>query len=164
AEQPVRTSPARRHKELSLPQSPPMSKISDLVTLFARVVVGSVFIAHGLPKATDFPATVAAFGTLGVPLPEIAVATAVVVETGGGVALIAGFLLPPGGLALAGMMGAAYYVAHLGDPLIGGYGVLRLLGVSPLALGCAGGRYCIARLLPWGRGNRQGSAPAPASA
>src|SRR5699024_9754778 len=127
--------PACRHKELSLPQSSPMSKISDLVTLFARVVVGSVFIAHGLPKEADFPATVTAFGTLGVPLPEIAVATAVVVETGGGVALIAGFLLPPVGVALAGMMGAAYYFAHLGDPLIGGYEILLVLGVSALALG-----------------------------
>lgn len=147
-----------------MPQSPPMSKISDLVTLFARVVVGSVFIAHGLPKAADFPATVTAFGALGVPLPEIAVATAVVVETGGGVALIAGFLLPPVGVALAGMMGAAYYFAHLGDPLVGGYEILLVLGVSALALGFSGGRYCIDRLLPWGRGHRQGSAPVPASA
>src|SRR5699024_1671622 len=123
-----------------------------------------VFIAHGLPKEADFPATVTAFGPLGVPLPEIAVAPAVVAETGGGVALIAGFLLPPAGGARAGLMGAAYSFAHPGDPLIGGYEILLVLGVSALALGFSGGRYCIDRLLPWGRGNRQGSAPAPASA
>lgn len=147
-----------------MPQLSPMSRISDLATLLARVVVGVVFIAHGLPKAADFHGTAAGFGTLGVPLPEVAATTAVVVEVGGGVALIAGFLLPVVGVVLTGMMGAAYCFAHIGDPLVGGYELLLVLGVSALALGFSGGRYSLDRLLPWGRGHKQEPAPVPASA
>lgn len=141
-----------------------MYRISDLATLLARVVVGAVFIAHGLPKAADFHGTVSGFGALGIPLPEVAAVTAVVVEVGGGFALIAGFLLPLAGVALAGMMGAAYYFAHLGEPLVGGYEFLLVLAASALALGFSGGRYSLDRLLPWGRGHKQESAPVPASA
>lgn len=147
-----------------MPQSSPMSRISDIVTLLARMVVGVVFIAHGLPKAADFGGTVAGFGALGIPLPEAAAVTAVVIEVGGGAALIAGFLLPLTGVALAGMMGGAYYFAHVGDPLVGGYEFLLVLAASALALGFSGGRYSLDRLLPWGRERKQESNPVLASA
>lgn len=126
-------------------------KISDAAALLARVVVGVVFIAHGLPKAADLAGTAQGFEAMGIPFPQFSAFLAVAIEVGAGVALIIGFALPLAGLALAFMMGAAYFFVHVGDPLVGGFELLLVLGVAALALGFSGGRYSVDRLLPWGR-------------
>lgn len=126
-------------------------RISDVTTLLARVVVGIVFIAHGLPKATDLNGTAQGFEAMGIPFPTFSALLGVAIEVGAGIALIIGFALPVAGLALAFMMGAAYFFVHVGDPLVGGIELLLVLGVTALALGFSGGRYSVDRLLPWGR-------------
>ncbi|GAB3718112.1 DoxX family protein [Nocardiopsis oceani] len=130
-------------------------RISDVTTLLARAVVGVVFIAHGLPKATDLDGTAQGFEVMGIPFPQFSALLGATIEVGAGVALIVGFALPAAGLLLAFMMGAAYYFAHVGDPLLGGYELLLVLGAAALALGFAGGRYQVDRLMPWGRIRQQ---------
>src|SRR5687768_5190407 len=56
--------------------------------LVLRVALGVVFIAHGLPKLTGSDAAVTYLESLG--LPPVASPAIGVVETGGGVALLAG--------------------------------------------------------------------------
>lgn len=143
----------------------PLSKIriSDVTTLLARAVVGIVFIAHGLPKATDLQSTTAGFEALGVPFPQPGALLAVGIEVGAGIALIIGFALPIAGVLLALMMGGAYFFAHVGDPLVGGFELLLILGVSALALGFSGGRYCVDSMMPWSRGHSEKRAPAHAA-
>lgn len=133
------------------------SGISDATTLFARVVVGVVFISHGWPKATNLDGTAQGFASLGIPFPQLSALLGVFIEVGAGLALIIGFALPFAGVLLAFMMANAYYFAHLGDPLVGGFESLLVLGATGLALGFAGGRYSLDRLMPWGRRPHRGS-------
>ncbi|MFD6097559.1 DoxX family protein [Nocardiopsis flavescens] len=132
----------------------------DVAALIARVAVGVVFVAHGLPKATDLEGTTQGFASLGIPFPAFSALLGAVIEVGGGLALIVGLALPLAGLALAFMMANAYYFAHLGDPLVGGYEFLLVLGATSLALGFTGGRYSIDSLMPWGRRGRSRAAEA----
>ncbi|MEU0492389.1 DoxX family protein [Nocardiopsis sp. NPDC006139] len=134
--------------------------VGDAAALIARVAVGVVFVAHGLPKAADLEGTAQGFASLGIPFPAFSALLGAVIEVGGGLALIVGLALPLAGLALAFMMANAYYFAHLGDPLVGGYEFLLVLGATSLALGFAGGRYSLDSLLPWGRRGRSRAAEA----
>ena len=139
-------------------------RISDITALIARVVVGVVFIAHGLPKATDLNGTAQGFAALGIPFPQFSALLAAAIEVGAGIALIVGFALPLAGLALAFMMGSAYYFVHVGDPLVGGFEFLLVLAVASLALGFSGGRYSVDRRLPWGRVRKWQGAAEPVTA
>ncbi|MFY7064747.1 DoxX family protein [Nocardiopsis changdeensis] len=134
--------------------------VGDVAALIARVAVGVVFVAHGLPKAADLEGTAQGFASLGIPFPAFSALLGAAIEVGGGLALIVGLALPLAGLALAFMMANAYYFAHLGDPLVGGYEFLLVLGATSLALGFAGGRYSLDSLLPWGRRGRSRAAEA----
>jgi len=55
-----------------------------------RIVVGIVFMAHGLQKLQGIEGTVGFFGFLGIPAPEIMAWVVALVETLGGLALILG--------------------------------------------------------------------------
>jgi putative oxidoreductase len=59
-----------------------------------RVVVGAVFLAHGIQKFFMFGlhGVAGMFGSIGVPLPAVTSAIVAVVELVGGAALILGFL------------------------------------------------------------------------
>ncbi|MBR8743127.1 DoxX family protein [Nocardiopsis sp. MG754419] len=137
--------------------------ISDVTTLLARVVVGVVFIAHGLPKATDLQGTAAGFESMGIPLPQVAALVGALIEVGAGAALLVGFALPVAGVLLALMMGGAYTFAHLDDPLVGGFEIVLVLGATALALGFSGGRLAVDRVMPWGRVRSREKASVPAA-
>ncbi len=134
-----------------------VSHAGDAAALLARSAVGVVFIAHGWPKATDLDGTAQGFASLGIPFPQFAALLGVFIEVGAGFALIVGFALPLAGLLLAFMMANAYFFAHLGDPLVGGFEFTLVLGACGLALGLAGGRYALDSLMPWGRRRRRSS-------
>ena len=127
------------------------TRISDATALLARIVVGVVFIAHGLPKLTDPSGTAQFFEAVGIPAPQFSALLGAAIEVGAGTALVVGFALPVAGLALAFMMGSAYFFVHVGDPLVGGFELPLVMGVTALALAFSGGRYAVDRLLPWGR-------------
>ncbi|MFW6641554.1 DoxX family protein [Nocardiopsis algeriensis] len=128
--------------------------LGDAAALFARVAVGIVFIAHGRPKLADAEGTAQGFAALGIPFPRFSALLGAVIEVGGGIALVVGLALPLAGLALAFMMANAYFFAHLGDPLVGGYEFLLVLAATSLALGFAGGRFALDSLMPWSRRGR----------
>ncbi len=123
----------------------------DTTTLVARAAIGIIFVAHGWQKLADTDGTTQMFAGLGIPLPEIATIVAIVIELGGGIALVIGFALPVTGVLLAAMMASAYVFSHTGDPLVDGFELPLALGTSALALGFAGGGFAVDRLLPWGR-------------
>ncbi|WP_150241443.1 DoxX family protein [Nocardiopsis quinghaiensis] len=140
-----------------------ISGVGDATTLLARVAVGLVFVSHGWPKATDPAGTAQGFAALGIPFPQFSALLGAFIEVGAGLALIVGFALPLAGLLLAFMMANAYYFTHLGDPLVGGFEFPLVLGATALALGFAGGRYSLDRLMPWGRSHSRTSEPVPAA-
>ncbi|GAB2737084.1 DoxX family protein [Salinifilum aidingensis] len=134
-----------------MPQPPEW--IRDLALLLARIALGVVFIAHGLQKFAQWgiSGTTSSFAEMGVPVPGLAAWTAALVETLGGLALIAGAALPLAGVLLACTMLGAWLTAHTGQGLFvtdGGFEYVLVLAVAALALGFNGGAYALDRLGP----------------
>ncbi|KOX14044.1 DoxX family protein [Nocardiopsis sp. NRRL B-16309] len=126
-------------------------RISDVTALLARVVVGVTFVLHGLEKAADLEGTAGFFGSAGIPFPEYSALLGTGVEVVGGALLVIGLGLPAVGPVLAAQMVVAIAFVHVGQPFVGGYELPLVLGATALALGFAGGRFSVDRLLPWGR-------------
>jgi putative oxidoreductase len=128
------------------PTAPPVAQ--DVVLLVARVLVGVVLLAHGVPKLTDgLGATADGFATMGIPLPQAAAAFAIAAEVGGAVLLIAGALTPVAGVLVAAQMAGAFWFAHRGlQPLVGegGWELVGVIGALALVLAVVGpGRFAI---------------------
>ncbi|EME61878.1 DoxX family protein [Rhodococcus ruber] len=120
--------------------------------LVARVVLGIVFLAHGLQKVNQgYSATKAGFEGMDVPVPALSAFYATWVETLGGIALIIGLLVPIFGvLLLVNMLGAFFFV-HIGNGIYvtdGGWELVGALGAGALVLAVVGaGAYSIDALL-----------------
>lgn len=68
----------------------------ELGLAILRVVIGVIFIAHGLPKITGgIGGTAGFFGQLGIPAPTLAAWFIALLETVGGLAILVGFLTTP---------------------------------------------------------------------
>lgn len=120
--------------------------------LVARVVIGIVFLAHGLQKVNQgYSATKAGFEGMDVPVPALSAFYATWVETLGGIALIIGLLVPVFGvLLLVNMLGAFVFV-HIGNGIYvtdGGWELVGALGAGALVLAVVGaGAYSVDALL-----------------
>ena len=139
--------------------------MKDLGLLLLRLVAGVTLAAHGYPKlfggpgrqahptlvkamGPNFPAAVERSGPgfaaglekMGVPYPQLAARLSGVTELGGGLALAAGFMTRPIGLAAAFNMGVATWKAHWKNGFYGqgGYEFPLLLGTAALALALTG--------------------------
>jgi putative oxidoreductase len=131
--------------------APTTDRRTDLALLLVRVVAGVAFLAHGLDKLGDLGAVEQTFAGLGIPAPELLAPFVALIETVGGVALIAGVLAPLFGLALAFDMLVAGLTAHTGGAFFvadGGFELVLLLGVASLAIAVAGaGRLSLGAML-----------------
>ena len=63
----------------------------DGVALIARIVMSIMFITSGFGKLVGFAGTVGHIAEKGVPLPEIAAVIAILIELGGGIAVLFGW-------------------------------------------------------------------------
>jgi putative oxidoreductase len=59
--------------------------------LLGRIAIAAIFVLSGLSKIAQPGYTIGYIQSAGLPLPQIAFAVAVLVELGGGLALVAGF-------------------------------------------------------------------------
>lgn len=129
-----------------MPSAPAWTR--DVVLLLARLVVGVVFVAHGLQKFLQWGVggTASAFAEMGVPASNAAAWAAALIETLGGAALIVGLALPLAGTLLAATMIGAVVFAHLGNGLFassGGFEYVLVLAVTALALGFGARAYSL---------------------
>jgi putative oxidoreductase len=76
-------------------------RLQNGLTLAARVLMAALFLPAGLGKLTAFSGTVGYIASVGLPLPQAGAALALVVEIGGGLALIAGYRTRAVALVLA---------------------------------------------------------------
>jgi putative oxidoreductase len=84
---------------------------NDVVLLVLRVVLGIVFIAHGVPKLTGFSGTMNFFTTqLGIP--AVFAFLAIMAEGLGGFGLVAGLLTRVAAFGIAVNMAVAVYLLH----------------------------------------------------
>src|SRR5512145_2953120 len=63
----------------------------DGVALIGRLALALTFVTSGFGKVTGFAGTVGYIASKGVPLPEVAAALGVLIELGGGLAIMAGW-------------------------------------------------------------------------
>lgn len=120
--------------------------------LVGRIGIGVVFLAHGLQKVRNgHEATKTGFDSMGVPVPGVSAFLATWLEVLGGIALIAGVLVPiVGALFVLDMIGA-YFAAHADSGIWvsdGGYELVLALGAASLILAVVGaGRFSVDGLL-----------------
>ena len=81
-------------------------------TLTGRVLLALLFLPAGIGKIGGFAGTVGYIGSVGLPLPQLAAVLAIVVEVGGGLALLAGYGTRLAALALALFTLVASFLFH----------------------------------------------------
>jgi putative oxidoreductase len=90
----------------------------DELILLARIMLMLLFLIFGWKKLTDFAGTVGYFTQLGVPMPGVATAIAVLFELGIGIALMVGLLTRPLAILLSiyilgtGLIGHHFWTMH----------------------------------------------------
>lgn len=85
----------------------------ELGLAILRIVLGVIFVAHGLPKLTGGVAETAGyFGALGIPAPMVAAWFIALLETLGGLMLVVGFFVTPVALLLAAHMLTGIILVH----------------------------------------------------
>ena len=86
--------------------------LQNPVSLVGRILLAALFLPAGIGKLTGFAGTVGYITSVGLPLPQVAAAIALVVEIVGGIALITGFGTRFAALALAVFTAVASFFFH----------------------------------------------------
>ena len=118
-------------------------KLQNPLALLARLLFAALFLPAGLGKLTGFEATVGYIASVGLPLPALGAAIALVVEIAGSAALITGFFARPAALVLAGftLVASVFFHAFWAVPADQQF-VQQLLFFKNV--GVAGGLFAIA--------------------
>ncbi len=97
-------------------------RASTLALTLLRVGVACILVAHGWQKLADIPGHTAAFASLGVPYPRLAVYLGILGEFFGGIGLGLGALTPLAALGPFLSMGSAIWFAHRNNGLFAAHG------------------------------------------
>lgn len=89
-----------------------MESLKNPLSLLGRVLMSWLFIPAGFGKIAGFAGTVGYATSVGMPLPQVAIAVALVVELLGGIALLVGLKTRWVALALAGFTAVATFFFH----------------------------------------------------
>ena len=89
-----------------------LNSLHNPFTLVGRLLMAALFLPAGISKIAGFAGTVGYIASKGAPLPEAAAIIAIIVEVGGGLALILGFKARWAALALALFTLAATFMFH----------------------------------------------------
>jgi putative oxidoreductase len=88
------------------------TSIQNALALASRFLFVALFLPAGIGKLTGFAGTVGYISSVGLPLPTVGAALALIVEIGGSVALLAGFGTRFAALILAAFTLVASFFFH----------------------------------------------------
>jgi len=77
-----------------------MNAGKDVVALIGRVALAAMFVISGFGKLTGFAGTAGFIASKGLPMPEVLAAAAVVIELGGGLMIVFGWMTRWAALAM----------------------------------------------------------------
>ncbi|MFD0666362.1 DoxX family protein [Ramlibacter sp. MAHUQ-53] len=69
----------------------PNDKLQDLLSLAGRILLAALFVPAGYGKIGGFEGTAGYIASVGLPMPQLGVAIAIIVELGLGLLLLAGY-------------------------------------------------------------------------
>lgn len=94
------------------------TSIQNTLNLAARLLMVVLFLPAGIGKLTGFAGTVGYISSVGLPLPTLAAAVALIVEIVGSLALLAGFGTRIAALVLAAftLVASFFFHAYWGAP------------------------------------------------
>lgn len=119
-----------------------MSRQPELALALLRLMLGAVFMAHGVQAIflKGLGPLTAQFKAWHVPLPLLSAPLVATLELAGGLLIVLGLGARPIALALAGVMAGAIYFAHWGKDFfaVGGLELPIILLVCALAVAVGG--------------------------
>ena len=89
-----------------------MTPLQSTTVLLGRILLGLIFVLSGFAKISGFDGTAGYIASKGLPLPQLLAALTIVVELGGGLALMAGLYTRQAVVALAGFSLLTAVVFH----------------------------------------------------
>jgi len=84
----------------------------NITVLAGRILLGLLFLVSGFGKIAGFDGTVGYISAQHLPLPALAAVLTIVVEVGGGIALVTGLWTRQAALALAGFTLLTAFIFH----------------------------------------------------
>jgi len=84
----------------------------NITVLAGRILLGLLFLVSGFGKIAGFDGTVGYISAQHLPLPALAAVLTIVVEVGGGIALVSGLWTRQAALALAGFTLLTAFIFH----------------------------------------------------
>jgi putative oxidoreductase len=89
-----------------------MNSNHDLAALVGRILLAALFVVSGIGKIAGFAGTAGYIASKGLPVAELLTAATIVVELGGGLAILAGWKARWAALLLAGFTIVASVLFH----------------------------------------------------
>ena len=89
-----------------------MTSLQSTTVLVGRILLGLLFVLSGFAKISGFDGAAGYIASKGLPLPQLVAALTIVVELGGGLALMAGLYTRQAVVALAGFTLLAGVIFH----------------------------------------------------
>lgn len=88
------------------------STFQNALAFLGRLALVALFLPAGLSKISGFEGTVGYINSVGLPLAAVGAVIAIIVEVGGGLALLTGFFARPAALILALFTAVASVIFH----------------------------------------------------
>ena len=88
------------------------TSIQNFTVLAGRILLGLLFVLSGFGKIAGFDGTVGYIASQNLPLPSVVAVLTILLELGGGLALVTGFYTRQAALLLAGFTLVAAFVFH----------------------------------------------------
>ena len=88
------------------------TSIQNFTVLAGRILLGLLFVLSGFGKIAGFEGTVGYIASQHLPLPTLVAALTILIELGGGLALVTGFYTRQAAFLLAGFTLLAAFIFH----------------------------------------------------